>query len=855
MQQRLFSVYQRLILQRPLVTLLVTLAVLLWFCSHIPNFKLDASADSLVLEGDKDLEFFREVNKRYGADDYLVVTYTPEQDLLSDAVLAQLDALQKDLANLAKITSVVSILDVPLLQSPPATLEGIANGQGIMNLRMPDLDRELARKELTTSPIYKNLLTSQDSKTTALQVNIERDERYFTLLNARDDLRVLSYKPGFTEAQQLQLEQAEQTFRDYAVIFNDQQAQMVASVRAVLDRYRGNAQLFLGGVPMIAVDMIAFVKSDLVVFGSGIMLFIIFIMAVIFKRPGWVIVPLATCFATVVFMLGLITWLDWRMTVISSNFVALLLIITLSITIHLIVRYRELLHAYPDDSQQQLVAKTTQFMARPCLYTTLTTNVAFASLVVSGIRPVIDFGWMMTVGVSVALLLSFVLLPAIMLLMKKPVLSKAKTDEDTHDAGLTLWFAKITEHHKAKVLLVSMLLAGLSAWGVSQLKVENRFIDYFKQSTEIYQGMEIIDEQLGGTIPLEIIIDAEDSGPIFAGTEDASSQDQAEALSDDGFEESFDDDFFADDAGFGGDSAAAESASTWFTRAGLARIEQAHDYIDGLPETGKVMSLATTGKMLELLAPGYDDIQLALIQQKLPEDVQNLLITPYLSEEIDQARISIRVKETSRSLQRDELMKEIKSHLVNELGFAEDKVRLSGMLVLYNNMLQSLFRSQILTLGAVFLGIMLMFVVLFRSMTMALLAIAPNLLAASLVLGGMGLIGIPLDIMTVTIAAITIGIGVDDTIHYVHRFKDEFAKDRNYMATMYRCHASTGQAMYYTSVTIVLGFSILALSNFKPSIYFGLLTASAMFAALMGALLLLPQLIITFKPLGAEAEQ
>lgn len=854
MQQRLFSFYQRLILQRPLVTLLVTLLILAGFASHIPNFKLDASADSLVLEGDKDLEFFREINKRYGADDYLVVTYTPEQDLLSDAVLAQLDALQSDLAQLPKITSVVSILDVPLLQSPPVTLEDVANDRGIMNLRMPELDRELARKELTTSPVYKSLLTSLDTKTTALQVNIQRDEQYFKLLNARDDLRVLSHKPGFTQAQQLQLQQAEQAFRDYAVSFNKQQAEMVNSVRQVLDRYRGNAQLFLGGVPMIAVDMIDFVKSDLVVFGSGIMLFIIFVMAVIFKRPSWVIVPLATCLATVVFMMGLITWLDWRMTVISSNFVALLLIITLSITIHLIVRYREVLHAYPDDSQAQLVAKTTQFMAKPCLYTTLTTNVAFASLVVSGIRPVIDFGWMMTVGVSTALVLSFVLLPSIMLLMKKPALSAAKSDEDTHDAAMTLWFAKLTEHHKNKVLIAALFLAGLSAWGVSLLKVENRFIDYFKESTEIYQGMELIDEQLGGTIPLEIIIDAEASGPVFASTEQPASSPDDAAVADD-FADDFEDDFFADDVSFVDDSTAnAGPSSIWFTRTGLARIEQVHDYIDSLPETGKVMSLATTGKMLEQLSPGYDNIQLALIQKKLPEDIHSLLLAPYLDEEIDQARISIRVKETSRNLQRDELMKQIKSHLVNELGFAEDNVRLSGMLVLYNNMLQSLFRSQILTLGAVFLGIMLMFVVLFRSFKMALLAITPNLLAATLVLGGMGLIGIPLDIMTVTIAAITIGIGVDDTIHYVHRFKDEFEKDRNYIATMYRCHASTGQAMYYTSVTIVLGFSILALSNFKPSIYFGLLTASAMFAALMGALLLLPQLIIAFKPLGKEGQ-
>lgn len=861
MQQRLFNLYERLILRRPLFTLLFTILVLGWLSTHLPNFKLDASADSLVLEGDKDLEYFRASNKRYGSDDFLIVTYTPSQDLLSEHSLAQIEALKTELLTLPTVTSVITILDIPLLQSPLVSIEELADGEGIRTLRTKGVDRSLVHKELSTSPLYKNLLTSLDGKTTAIQVNIARDEHYFNLLNARDDLRELSYKQEITALQKAELASAELAFREYSVAYNEVQGRLVDSARSVLKGYRGDAQLFLGGVPMIAADMISFVKSDLLVFGSGIIVFIIFVMAVIFRRPSWVVVPLATCLATVIFMMGLITWLDWRMTVISSNFVALLLIITLSITIHLIVRYRELLHSSPDDSQYQLVSKTMRYMAKPCLYTTLTTNVAFASLVVSGIRPVIDFGWMMTIGVSMALVLSFVLLPAVLLLMKKPNLTAKKSSEDTADAVMTVRFAKVAEHHGKLVLVGALVIAGLSAWGISQLKVENRFIDYFKESTEIYQGMELIDEQLGGTIPLNIILDAEAPELLFAPVSSAKSLSVDTAsvseAGDDEFTDEFEDEYadeFSDDFGdafTSGDESA--KASVWFTRSGLARIAEVHDYIDALDESGKVMSLATFGKMLDILSPGYDDIQLAIIQQKIPEEVSSMLFSPYLDEELDQTRISIRVKETSRTLQRDELLKEVKAHLINELGFKEDKVHLTGMLVLYNNMLQSLFRSQILTLGAVFVGITLMFIALFRSFKIALIAITPNLLAASMIIGGMGLAGISLDIMTVTIAAITIGIGVDDTIHYVHRFKDEFSKDRDYVATMYRCHGSTGQAMYYTSITIILGFSILALSNFKPSIYFGLLTASAMFAALMGALLLLPRLILLFKPLGPGA--
>jgi len=196
------------------------------------------------------------------------------------------------------------------------------------------------------------------------------------------------------------------------------------------------------------------------------------------------------------------------------------------------------------------------------------------------------------------------------------------------------------------------------------------------------------------------------------------------------------------------------------------------------------------------------------------------------------------------------LLEQIHDHLTNEMGFAEEEVHLTGLLVMYNNMLQSLFKSQILTLGTVFVAILIMFLFLFRSLKFALVALAPNLLAAGAVLGSMGLIGIPLDIMTITIAAITVGIGVDHAIHYVHRFRKEFPVDRDYIATMYRCHGSIGKAMYYTSVIIIFGFSILALSNFNPSIYFGLLTAGAMLASLLGSMLLLPRLIILVKPMG-----
>jgi len=815
--------------------------------TYIPNFKLDASADSLVLEGDQALQYSREITKRFESEDFLLVTYKPHQALLSDASLASLDQLRAELALLKGVSSITSILDVPLLESPLVTLNDIASGGELRTLRTVGIDRDMVLTELTTSPIYRNLIMSSDGKTTAVQINLARDETLDSLFAQRESLRELALTADFNQQQALAT--AEQSYRDYSAQVNGQREQLVATVRAIIERYRGGAQMFLGGVPMIAADMVSFVKSDLVVFGTGIVSFIIIVLALIFRRAAWVLLPLISCILSTSFMLGLITWLDWQMTVISSNFVALLLIITLSITIHLLVRYRELLADNADMDQFQLVRQTTYLMIKPCIYTALTTIVAFASLVVSGIRPVIDFGWMMTIGVTAALIIVFIVMPSMLLLLKKPIGVAAQSD----GAATTLRFAAFAERHGTMILWATALLTVISLYGISQLEVENRFIDYFSEDTEIYRGMETIDANLGGTIPLEIIIDplveVEAAAVVSAAATESGVSAVAADDFDDGFEDDFGDDFgddFEDD--FGGDGAAA--LSYWFNRNGLERIEQVHDYVDSLEQTGKVMSLATPYKVLRRLSDDVDDIQLALMQTSLPAEIDDVLIAPYLNEDIDQVRITARVMETSRDLRRADLLAEIESQLVQELGFQPQQIHLTGTLVLYNNMLQSLYRSQILTIGAVFVAIVLMFLVLFQSLSIALIAIAPNLLAAAIVLGGMGLTGIPLDIMTVTIAAISVGIAVDNTIHYVHRFRTEFVKDKNYIATMYRCHGSIGKAMFYTSITVIIGFSILALSNFTPSIYFGLLTGTAMFAALLGALLLLPQLLVTFKPLG-----
>jgi len=605
---------------------------------------------------------------------------------------------------------------------------------------------------------------------------------------------------------------------------------------------------------MITADMVSFVRSDLNLFGAAILGIMVLVLAIIFRRVRWVVIPLLSCIATVTVMLGLLGALDWRMTVISSNFVAVLLIISLALAIHLIVRYRELHAQNPEGDLHDRVLATVRSMLIPCVFTGVTTIVAFVSLVVSGIQPVIDFGWMMTVGIVVALLLAFVIVPCMILVWPKGRPFKHQGSQQP----LTVYFARATDHHGNLVMVVSGLLLLLTVYGISRLEVENRFIDYFHETTEIYQGMELLDAKLGGTIPLDIVITAPSFDEPMPGIElGGPSVNQVPLAADDPFaeEDDFSDDDWGDDSFDDGFAGSDFHPSYWFSLAGMQELDAAHNYIDSLPETGKVLSLSTIFTVVKgLIGEDIGGVELALVEKSMPDSIKGMMVDPYFSKEREEARITIRVKETSKELHRDEFLKKVHNQLVNELGFAPEQVHFTGMLVLYNNVLQSLFRSQILTLGVVFLAILLMFIVLFRSFWLALIALAPNLLAAGLVLGVMGLLSIPLDIMTITIAAIVLGIGVDNCIHYVHRYLKEFPEDRDYKATMYRCHRSIGRALYYTTVTVVIGFSMLTLSNFNPSIYFGLLTVLAMAAAVIGALMLLPQLIIAFKPLGPEGE-
>jgi uncharacterized protein len=825
--------YNKLVLDHPVFVILCLVALIAVLGYKAKDFRIDASADTLLLESDRDLRYSREIAERYGVDDFLLIAYTPrEGDLLADRTLQTIGRLRDDLSTVPRVTSVITLLDVPLFQSPPLSYAEVA--EGIRTLESETTDKDLAATEFRESPFYRDLIVSADLRTTALIVNLESDEAYQALLSERNRLRDKRADAGLSADETAALRALEQTIVRHSERLGNAQKETIAAVRATMDRYRSEAELFLGGVSMIQNDMIAFIRGDLKLFGLGVFALLVIVLGIIFRRILWIVLPMLCCFLSVTAMMGILGMFGWEVTVISSNFISLQLIITLAIAIHLIVRYREYHRIDPAKDQRTLMRDTVRAKFVPCLYATLTTIAGFSSLVLSDIKPVINFGWMMSAGLVLSLALTFILFPATVMLVQKRTLTPEKEKPLFSPTAI---LARFTHRHGTAILIVTGLLAVLAVIGVSRLRVENSFIDYFKASTEIHQGMKLIDQKLGGTTPLDVIVRFD---PVdlrqFAQIEEEEEDDFLNPYARETLE---------------------DYDRYWFFDERLRTIEDVHDYLDGLPETGKVLSLATLlkiGRVLNNNQP-LESIEMAVLYTRLPEQYRALVLSPYLSIENDETRFSVRIIDSLETLQRDPLLKQMKDDLVHGLNLPEDRVHLTGMMVLYNNMLQSLFASQIKTMGVVALALLVMFLLLFRSMKLALIALFPNLFSAGVVLSVMGWLNIPLDMMTITIAAISVGIAVDNTIHYIHRFREEIPKDADYYRTLHRCHGSIGYAMYYTSIAIIIGFSILALSNFWPTIYFGLFTGLAMLIALVASLTLLPQLIVVLKPFGPEGRQ
>ena len=829
MSKLIAALYERLVLRNPWLVLALLTLVMAALLPGLRNFKLDASTDALLLESDKELRAFRQINMRYKTTDFLFIAVVPKDDLFAPASLDLMSRLRDDLAKVPAVKDVITVLDVPLLSTVTGPMAEL--GMNFETLRSRNVKVAQARQELTTSPLYRDLVASADGKVGAIQITLKDHATLPRLSNLRDELLFQRIHGGLSATKEQELERLRPDYEQAKEEYEATTRAVIKHIRSVLDTYRGETKLYLGGVPMIIDDMMSFIQSDLVVFGSAVLLFLIVMMGIIFREVRWVALPFASCIYASTAMFGLLGLVGWKVTIISTNFVSLMLILTMSMNIHLVVRYRELQRDHADLDQLELVRRTMAQMARPSLYTALTNIIGFGSFVLSDIKPVIDFGWMMSIGLLVAFLCTFLLFPALLVLTPR----KTLTRPELQGYAFTEALARITERHGKTILVTSLLLAVMAVLGMRKLEVENSFVSYFHKDTEIHQGLELIDQKLGGTTPLDIVLkfppSSGDTGSSQSGAGDLAAMfDQVET--------------------------AEHSSTSWFTDTKIERLKAVHAYLETRPEIGKVLSLASTLRVAEAMNQnkplGPDGID--NIYRQMPDAAKVNLFTPFVSVYDNEMRITARILDTQAGLKRKDLLERIDTDLRKRLQLKPDEYQISGLLVLYNNVLQSLYKSQILTFGSALAVIMVPLIIMFRSVLVAVIGILPNLLSAIVILGFMGWMKIPLDLMTITIASITMGIAVEDCIHYLYSYKVEYARLRDPLATMHYCHNNVAKAGFYTTVTVVVGFSILMLSNFIPTILFGLLTAVAMIVALLAALTLMPQLILWWHPFQLDED-
>ena len=818
------NIYKKIIIDFSKITLAFLIILIIFSLYQSRNFNLDASSDALLLEGDPDLKYLREVNETYGSKDFLVLTYTPVTSFTEKETILNLQLLKSKIEKLTWVDSVITVIDVPLLKS---TDEGLMERlKNYKTLAYPEIDRVRGFEEIVNSPIYKNYVISEDGKTSGIVVYLKKDERLAEYIKVKDKYFNQSVEIGLSKQEKINYKKFIKEYEEYKNLYNLRNHQNITEIRDVIEKYGENAKIYLGGIPMIADDMMSFIKSDIIVFGIGVFIFIVLTLWFIFRNIKWVVMPLLGCATSVIIMIGLLGLIGWKVTVISSNFIALMLILNMAMNIHVTVRFLQLKKEYPQFTKEEAIFEASKKMMLPILYTVLTTICAFLSLVFSGIKPIIDFGWMMTLGLVVSLFVTFLLLPSLINLL---ALENEIGLKDVEKSFITSALGSFTKKNSILILGSTFIIIITSLVGILKLEVENSFINYFDKETEIFKGMKKIDEELGGTTPLNVILK-------FPTTDTDKNKEEDEF---DEWEEE--------------NETNEDKAKYWFTRDKMDKIIKVHEYLDSLPEIGKVLSFGSILKVAEdLNNKKLQSLEIAVLYSKIPDTIKKEIIIPYISVNKDEARISVRIKDSLENLRRNDLINKIETELNSKLGLEKNEYKLSGVLILFNNLLQSLFKSQILTLGIVILGIFLMFFILFRNTVLSFIGIVPNFIAAFFILGIIGLIGIPLDMMTITIAAITIGIAVDNSIHYIYRFKEEFKKINNYNKTLDRCHNTVGIAILNTSITIVFGFSILVLSNFIPTIYFGIFTGIAMLLAMVSVLTLLPRLIIIYRPFGKE---
>jgi len=808
------SLYKKILEQPKLILILLLILLSLAFYQG-KKFQLDASADTLLIENDPDLNYLRSVNERYASEDFFVVTYSPKE-LLNKSNIKEFKKFVDEINNFKWVSKTISVLNSPLFESSDKPLiEKIKDIEYITN---KDVDFNKALRELKNSPVYKKLIINDDASVFGIVVYIKDNQEYLSALKLNKNLLDKKQKNLLTSEDKIQLEKHSIYLEKLKKQRNKEYEDYNAEIRSHITNYKSQASINLSGIPMIVEDLINYVKKDIVIFGSGVFIFMLITLWIIFRDIKWVIFPLLSCLISIALMIGTLGYLNWKVTVISSNFISIMLVLTMEINIHYIQRYKQFQNLYPKKNETELTELTANGIFQSILYGVFITIIGFLSFIFCDIRPVIDFGYMMSVGLIISMLVTMILLPSLIIQFKPKITKKDKVKDSKFFKNL----ANFAINQKLLIIFSSAAILIASFYGSSKITVENSFINYFNKDTEIYKGMKLIDEKLGGTTPLEIIVKFKDS---------SSKKDS----SDDFFETSSSDEF---------------KDSYWFTNFRTGTITNIHKYLESLPEIGKVLSFYSVIQMGEKINDNkkLGSLEMAILYSKLPDDIKKNIVSPYISIENNEARFSVRVVDSNPNLNRKELLKKIQNHLEENLKLSKDDFKITGVFVLFNNQLQSLYKSQIQTLSFSYFGILLALFLLFRSWKLSLIASAPDMVASMLILGSLGFLKIPLDMMTITIATIVMGIGTRAGIYYINRFKSEFAIHKDYKKTIIACHETVGRSIVIAALTIIFGFSILVLSNFNPTINFGILIGIAIFAALILSLTIMPLLLLITKP-------
>ncbi len=728
---------------------LVTLSVILF--SWIDKFRFDASSETLVLEDDLSYELYEEMNDRFSSSEFLVVALI-DQDIFSNQGLINLRKLEAKLEDVINVSNVISILDAPLFEQPKLSL--VKSATNDKYLLVDDLNLISAKQELIESPLFNQLIINNLGTAVAMQINLDDAE-------------------------------------DYDIT--------VKQIRDILKEDK-NFESYLAGPAMIVSDTIAYIKNDVLTFGF-LTFVMFFVLLIVFFRDFWSAFVIMSNASLVIYItICLLGYFDWPISIVSSNFLTLLFISSVAVSVHMIVKLKE--GKTKKFSYEESLAK----IFIPCLYTALTTMVGFLSLILSNIQPVIDFGKMMAVGVIINLLISFVFIPALIGL---------RGIAESAEFSLSKIYYKylyINTKNLFKNFGVPLIFLFLPIFIYlsSGLKVENKFIDYFDESTEIHQGMKFIDEELGGTTPIDIVFTLPEE-EIFIDEDDL---------------------FFSE---------GSETSQYWWRQKNMRLLKSIQSGLNQFPELGKDLSIVNGVLLAEKLNDFNEmgDLELAFVKNSLlTNDKAKDVLNSYISPDDRSARITFRIIDSYKDINRNDLLMKIDSYLASKLKDTNVEYQLSGLGVLYNNLLQSLFGSQITSLTFVFGAIFVMLLILFRSLLTSLIVIFVPLVAVGFVFSFMSLFSIPLDIMTITIASISVGMSVDYAIHIAWRFREEQKISRS--SAEINTINSSGQAVLITAMTVIVGFLVFIFSNFNPTVLFGLLSAVAIFVSAALALRLIP---------------